>query len=157
LVINASINTRDIIPRVLPESFEQIRNRMSKILVVDDETVMRETIARFLRKAGYVVETAKDGSQCLEMYRAAPADLVLMDLFMPNKEGLETITELRREFPSAAVIAMSGHELVGSMLRAATVLGAIKTIEKPFTPEALLALVAQELRAASQTPGQAAA
>jgi len=88
---------------------------------------------------------AAHGQQCLDLYRAAPADLVLMDLYMPEKEGLETIVELRKEFPGAAVVAMSGSMLSELMLRSAEGLGAVGSIKKPFKEEALLALVAEEL------------
>jgi FixJ family two-component response regulator len=65
---------------------------------------------------------------------------------MPNKEGLETIVELRREFPQAAIVAMSGHRKMDLMLRAAQGLGAVLSIKKPFEPEALVALVEQAVR-----------
>jgi len=64
---------------------------------------------------------------------------------MPEKGGLETLVGLQREFPQVAVVAMSGHRKVELMLRAAKGLGAIRTFAKPFEPEALLALVAEEL------------
>lgn len=119
-----------------------------KILVADDNVVMRQAIAFTLRSAGYVVELAEDGWQCLDLYRAAPADLVVMDLYMSEKDGLETIVELRKEFPQAVVIAMSGSRGIHVshlMLQAAKGLGAVRSIEKPFKSEELLALVAEEL------------
>jgi two-component system, chemotaxis family, chemotaxis protein CheY len=121
---------------------------LHRILVADDDEVMRQAIALTLRRAGYIVDLAEDGWRCLDLYRSAAADLVVMDIYMPEKDGLETIIALRKEFPQAAVIAMSGSR--GSMisqlvLQAAQGLGAVRTIEKPFTPEALLALVAEEL------------
>jgi CheY-like chemotaxis protein len=118
---------------------------MGRILLVEDEAATRLSVARTLRGAGHVVEVAEDGRECLDLYRAASADVVIMDLFMPNKDGLEALIELRREFPEVAVVAMSGHRKLELMLRAAKGLGAVRTIEKPFEPEALLALVAEEL------------
>jgi DNA-binding NtrC family response regulator len=118
---------------------------MGKILLVDDDAATRLTVARILRDAGHLVELAEDGRECLGLYRNAPTDVVIMDLFMPEKDGLETLIELRREFPHVAVVAMSGHRKVELMLRAAKGLGAIRTLAKPFEPEALLALVAEEL------------
>src|SRR6266540_295503 len=114
---------------------------MGRILLVEDEAAMRLTVARTLRGAGHVVEMAEDGRECLDLYRATSADVVIMDLYMPNKDGLETLIELRREFPQVAVVAMSGHRKLELMLRAAKGLGAVRTIEKPFEQEALLALV----------------
>jgi CheY-like chemotaxis protein len=118
---------------------------MGKILLVDDDAATRLTVARILSGAGHLVELAQDGRECIEKYRVAPAEVIIMDLFMPEKDGLETLIELRREFPHVAVVAMSGHRKVELMLRAAKGLGAIRTIAKPFEPEALLALVAEEL------------
>ena len=118
---------------------------MGRILLVDDDASTRLTVARILRDAGHLVELAEDGRKCLDLYRNAPADIVIMDLFMPEKDGLETLIELRREFPHVTVVAMSGHRKVELMLRAAKGLGAIRTLAKPFGPETLLALVAEEL------------
>ena len=118
---------------------------MAKILLVDDDAATRLAVARILRDAGHLVELAEDGRECLDLYRNSPADVVVMVLFMPEKDGLETLIELRREFPHVAVVAMSGHRKVELMLRAAKGLGAIRTLAKPFEPEAFLALVAEEL------------
>ena len=138
---------------------------MGKILVVDDDAATRLGLARILRGAGHQVELADEGRECLNLYRTSPADVVIMDLFMPGKEGLETLVELRREFPAAAVIAMTGHRGVELMLRAAKGLGAVSTLAKPFESEVLLAAVAVELDqvrartnpAERQTGGQHAA
>jgi CheY-like chemotaxis protein len=118
---------------------------MGKILLVDDDAATRLTVTRILRGAGHAVVVAGDGRQCLDLYRTAPADVVIMDIYMPYKDGLETLIELRRDFPHVSVVAMSGHRAVDLMLRAAKGLGAIRTIEKAFEPEALLTLVAEEL------------
>lgn len=112
---------------------------------------MRQALAFALRKAGYIVDLAEDGWRCLDLYRAAAADLVVLDIYMPEKDGLETIIALRKEFPQAAVIAMSGSrgsQISQLVLKAAESIGAVRTIEKPFTPESLLALVAEELERA---------
>ena len=114
---------------------------MAKVLIVDDDPGMCVTLARTLIGAGYDVSVAADGVKGLAQYRASPADVVLIDLFMPRKEGLETIVELRKEFPRAAIIAMSGHRRMELMLRAAQGLGAVSTLSKPFDPETLITLV----------------
>ena len=82
---------------------------MGRILLVDDDEGMRLMVARILRSAGHIVTLATDGAECLPSYRSSPADLVVMDLFMPDKDGLEALVELRKEFPHVAVVAMSGH------------------------------------------------
>jgi DNA-binding NtrC family response regulator len=114
-------------------------------LVIDDDEAMRLALAGTLKTAGYEVATAADGAAGLVAYRSAPADLVIVDLYMPGKEGLETLVQLRREFPDVAVIAMSGNRNMELMLRAAEKLGAIQTIAKPFEPSAILTMVQKTL------------
>lgn len=120
---------------------------MGRILVVDDDDGMRHTMFRLLHRAGHDVELATDGKDCLEVIRSVsiPVDLVLTDLYMPDKDGLELLCELRREFPKVAVVAMCGNRNWQLMLKAAKGLGAVRTLEKPFTSEVLLAVVAEEL------------
>lgn len=118
---------------------------MPRLLVIDDDEAMRLALAGTLKAAGYDVATAADGAAGLAAYRAAPADLVVVDLYMPGKEGLETLVQLRREFPNAAVVAMSGNRNMELMLRAAEKLGAVQTIAKPFEPSEMLELVQKAL------------
>lgn len=134
----------------LPESIDQHQQicqkcAVSRLLVIDDDEAMRRALARLLKEAGYDVTTAPDGAAGLAEYRAAPADLVIVDLYMPGKEGLETLVQLRREFPKAVVIAMSGNRNLDLMLRAAEKLGAVLTIAKPFEPGEMLTLVQKAL------------
>jgi DNA-binding response OmpR family regulator len=74
------------------------------------------------------------------------ADLVITDIFMPNQEGLETIIELRRDFPGVVIIAMSGKTSASAMLSIARRLGAVDALVKPFKTSELLNLVAKALR-----------
>jgi DNA-binding NarL/FixJ family response regulator len=66
----------------------------------------------------------------MALYRAAPAEVVILDIFKPDKDGLETIIELRREFPHVSVVAMSGHRAVDLMLNVAKDLGAVRTLRE---------------------------
>ena len=120
---------------------------MKQILLVDDESSFREPLQRVLQQAGFQVETAGDGQSALDQYRRQPADLVLIDLIMPIKEGLETIPELRRLNPSLKIIAMSGGGRLdpNSYLDIACCLGADLTLAKPFTREELITAVNQLL------------
>lgn len=118
---------------------------MRTILIVDDDEAMRQTLARLLCSACYLVAHAKDGSECLKSLQLNGADVVLLDLFMPNREGLETLRDLSKQFPSVPVIAMSGHRKADLMLRAAERLGAKPVLSKPFEPEELLVAIAQRL------------
>jgi DNA-binding NtrC family response regulator len=119
---------------------------MAKVLIIDDDPAMRVTLTRTLIASGYDVGVASDGVKGLAEYRHAPTDVVLIDLYMPNKEGLETIVELRKEFPQTVIVAMSGHRKMDLMLRAAKGLGAVLSIKKPFEPEVLVALIEQAVK-----------
>ena len=81
---------------------------MADILVIDDTPGVRLVLRDFLERAGHAVREAEDGARGLRLYRDRPADLVVCDLYMPGKKGLETIRELRHLDPAAKVIAMSG-------------------------------------------------
>jgi two-component system chemotaxis response regulator CheY len=121
---------------------------MPSVLVIDDEDQIRQLIREVLEQAGYVVEEANGGKEGLERYRAGPTDVVLMDILMPDQDGLESIRALRREFPASRVIAMTGgSDMIGILnyLDVAKMLGASRTIQKPFDVNALLDAVAAEV------------
>ncbi len=116
----------------------QKRARTGRILVVDDEEGIRTILGKALRSAGHEVVLAADGLEALKCYRAAPADVVIADIFMPGMDGIETMRELRREFPDCKIIGMSGNQSARPMLSAARQLGAIAALEKPFSINQLL-------------------
>lgn len=121
---------------------------MPSVLVVDDEDQIRQLIRETLEQAGYEVEEASNGKQGLERYRAKPADLVIMDILMPDQDGLESIMTLRREFPASRVIAITGgSDMIGilNFLDVAKMLGARRTLQKPFDMQTLLDAVQSEL------------
>jgi len=121
---------------------------MPLVLVVDDETQVREVIRETLEGAGYAVDEARGGKEGLDRYRAKPADVVLMDILMPDQDGLESILAFRREFPSSRVIAMTGDsDMIGvlNFLEVAKMLGACGALQKPFDRQALLHAVAAEV------------
>lgn len=120
---------------------------MGQILVIDDDPEMRAMLEQTLRAAGHEVRLAADGKSGMELNRAKPVNLVITDLYMPGKEGVETIMELHRDFPEVVIIAMSGKSGAGSLLAATKRLGAARTLEKPFQPPELLAAVEEVLRA----------
>jgi len=121
---------------------------MPSVLVIDDEEQVRQLIRETLEQAGYDVEEACDGNEGLKRYRTRPADLVIMDILMPDQDGLESIMTLDREFPMSRVIAITGgSDMIGMLnfLDVARMLGARRTIQKPFEVKALLDAVAAEL------------
>ena len=117
---------------------------MSRILIIEDDAAVLALLLEILSRAGYEVLGAAGGQEGIKLYREAPADLVITDLVMPEKEGIETIMELRRDFPQAKIIAISG-KFNESYLRAAKFLGAERTIDKPFTRADLLKAVEEVL------------
>jgi CheY-like chemotaxis protein len=113
---------------------------MESILVIDDEAQIRTMLRRVLETEGYEVMDAADGSKGISLYREHPTDLVLTDILMPNKEGLETITALKRDFPEVRILAMSGGGKVGLnyCLDMAEAFGAARVYAKPFKIDRLL-------------------
>ena len=116
---------------------------MPKVLVIDDEEPIRELFKIKLENSGYTVELAVDGCDGLEKFRNNPSDLIITDIIMPEKEGVETIVELRREFPDAKIIAISGGGRIDAetYLLMAKNLGAVKAFMKPINWTELLSAV----------------
>lgn len=125
---------------------------MAKILVIDDSEDIRILLHEALQAAGHSVVEAADGEEGLRSYREHCPDLVITDIVMPNKEGLETIMELRRESPGVKIVAMSGgtRGMVISFLPAAKKLGADYTLPKPFSLAEMQAVVDDALGLAHQ-------
>ncbi|MCC7492075.1 MAG: response regulator [Fimbriimonadaceae bacterium] len=120
---------------------------MKRILVIDDDSQIRDMLRRMLEYAGYDVVEAEDGDDGLRQLAAEGADLVITDILMPNKEGLETIIALRRTQPNLPVIAISGGGWSGSLgyLNTADKLGAAATLPKPFSRVQMLDAVGKVL------------
>lgn len=112
---------------------------MARILVVEDDPLLREIVSSMLRLEGHVVETASDGEAGLETARGGGFDLVLMDLVLPKMGGVEVIGILKQESPDLPVIAMSGSANDGpdAPLRRALKAGAVEAVEKTFGPQHL--------------------
>lgn len=120
---------------------------MPCILIIDDNAPFRLALERILVRHGYEVVAAEDGLQGMEKFQARDFDLVMTDLFMPEKEGLETIVEMRRLRPDARIIAMSGgyRGLGMQMLPAALRFGAKAMLQKPIETETLLGTIQEVL------------
>jgi DNA-binding NtrC family response regulator len=113
------------------------------VLVIDDDDDVRSFLQSLLESEGFEVSAAADGREGLECQRRNPAHVVLTDIFMPGKEGIETIYELRKEFPDAGIIVMSGGGSIRGVdyLSVAKHIGAARSLNKPFDPEDLLEAV----------------
>ena len=116
---------------------------MARILVIDDDEVVRSTIRKMLQMAGYEIEEAFDGEEGVKLYNQDPTDVVITDIMMPEKSGFETIQEIRSNFPDAKIIAITGGGL--HLLPVAHDLGALRIFEKPFHIKELLETVKELL------------
>ncbi len=123
---------------------------MARILVIDDEDAIRLVLREALEYAGHEVVEAEDGVAGVEQYHVRRADLVILDILMPRKNGLETIQELREADPAVKIIAISGGVRGGNVdnLAVAKTLGAQRTLAKPFRLHEMLEIVATMLHQA---------
>ena len=112
---------------------------MASILVVDDDAAVRAAVREVLERAGHEVTEAGNGLEGLREYRSHPADVVVTNIVMPEKDGLELIQELKSSFPDARIIALSGYDEYGDTgyLHLAEQLGAVATLTKPFDDQVL--------------------
>ncbi len=120
---------------------------MPHLLVIEDDDQLRSMLRLTLEEMGHTVAVARDGNQGLAEQARHPADLVLTDLIMPEKDGVETIMALRKENPGGKIIAMSGggRNTAASYLQIAQMLGARRILTKPFTLEELDAAIRRTL------------
>ena len=107
---------------------------MTRILLVEDDQTFRRALHLSLEQSGHEVTDAEDGGQGLRAFTEQPTDLVIIDLIMPNVEGIETIRKIRKLSPKVPIIAISGggRNAPGDYLRAARTLGASEILAKPF-------------------------
>jgi CheY-like chemotaxis protein len=116
---------------------------MAHILIIDDDDQFRTMLRHLLERNGYEVTEASGGKEGIKLYRESPADLIITDLIMPDKDGIETIQELKKDFPDIKIIAISGGGRLGPQdyLNLAKMLGARLTLTKPIElPELLKAI-----------------
>lgn len=116
---------------------------MTRVLVVDDDAMVRQTIRTQLEHAGFVAETAEGGIEALERAPAFLADVLLIDVVMPGMDGPETIVQFRLRHPTVAIVAMSGGGKgnLKEFLACAERVGARVTLPKPFTQDELIAAI----------------
>ena len=120
---------------------------MARILVIDDDLAVRMTIKLVLEREGHAVELATDGLAGMRAIDAGGIDLLIVDIFMPGMDGIETIREVRKHQPDLPAIVISGTSLGGPGLQApdflamAVKLGAIRSLQKPFKPRDIVGAV----------------
>jgi DNA-binding NtrC family response regulator len=124
---------------------------MANILLVDDQAAVLQVCLEILSSAGHAVTTAVNGKEAMRLIHVSKFDLVITDLLMPEKEGLEVIMELRRTIPTLKIIAMSGGGRIDAKdyLATAKQFGASQTLSKPFTGKELLEVVSAALKEAA--------
>ncbi|HXC41475.1 MAG TPA: response regulator [Burkholderiales bacterium] len=125
---------------------------MSRILIIEDNDDARRFMSLALQGEGYDVAVAEDGEAGLQIQRHAPAEVLITDIFMPNKDGIETIIDFRQKFPTVKIIAMSGGRGTGNVdyLDTAREIGADECLSKPFGLHELLTAVQGVIAKAKQ-------
>jgi len=120
---------------------------MALILLIEDDSALRLNLQRILEHEGHEVHSAAGGSEGLRTWRTHGADLVLMDIHMPDMDGIEVLLQLRRLAPQLPVVTMSGGDYTGqlSALDDADLLGATARIPKPFSRQELVETIARAL------------
>ncbi len=120
---------------------------MPRILLVDDDDSFRKMLRLSLVRLGHEVVEARDGKEAVRLVREGPPDVMVTDLVMPEKEGLETIDEVRRQYPGLEIIAMSGGGRVNASdyLKIARAMGADQVLAKPFSIDEIAASLSSVL------------
>ncbi|OGV52838.1 MAG: hypothetical protein A2X49_09340 [Lentisphaerae bacterium GWF2_52_8] len=123
---------------------------MANIIVADDDKLVRVITESVLKGAEHIVRTAKDGDEALQLADEKPPDIMITDIFMPGKNGLEAILEVRRKYPKIGIIAISGNSATSDgktsdYLDFARDLGADCILEKPVASKQLLEAVSKML------------
>jgi DNA-binding response OmpR family regulator len=129
---------------------------MPRILIIDDEEPMRNALAAVLAERGYEVVVALNGREGLARHAEQPADLIITDIVMPEMDGIEIISQIKRLGHDTPIIAISGNPSRELYAQVAKSLGARLTLVKPFEPRVLIAAVEQVLGHSMKPPAQSA-
>ncbi len=120
---------------------------MKKILVIDDETIIRTSCERTLAPEGYEITSAASGKEGIKFLENEPFSLILLDIKMPDIDGIEILKKITAKWPETKVLMITGYSTVEVAVQSLR-LGAYNFIEKPFTPDTLLAAVKEVFEAA---------
>lgn len=118
---------------------------MPSIFLIENDDAVREVIRVALMAAGYSIQEATNGRQGINSFRKAPTDLVITDIYMPDRDGLEVIEALRRTHPAVKILAISGASGSMNYLRKAEALGADRVLAKPLSMSTVLRVVSELL------------
>jgi len=113
-------------------------------IVADDDLMVRDVLSIHLQRQGFCVWEASNGKEAITLAEKAPPQLVVLDIFMPEADGLETLKQLKRRFPMSKILMVSGSAQIGrgcDYLKMAFKLGADGILQKPFTPDELYCAV----------------
>ena len=129
---------------------------MARILLIDDDDSVRMVLLLTLKHFGHTVVEARNGNEGLELFRHGGADLLITDIVMPEKDGLEVLMNLKRSQPSLKIIAISGggRNSAEDYLQIARLMGASKVLAKPFTADVLMAAVNELLAGGGPPPAK---
>jgi len=124
-----------------------VKDHQPAVLIIEDDPSLRDSLQRTLRGKRYHVLEAGEGGEGMMLLRTHAVDVVLVDMFMPGKEGVETVRELRRSYPNLKIIAMSGGGTKGEVdvLLVAKAMGCHHTLVKPFSGDDLIKAIEAQL------------
>lgn len=127
------------------------------VLVIDDDPEVGTTTQWLLEEVGFIVSVVMNGQEGLHLQRAEPADVVVTDIYMPDKDGIETIADFREEFPHVPIVVITGGGITrnADSLFVARELGVHEVLTKPFDPEKLIGAIREAARTAPRTNGEA--
>lgn len=122
--------------------------KISRILVIDDEDLLRKLLRRILQQASHTVLDVPNGREGMALWHEVSTDVVITDLYMPNRDGIQILTELRRVAEKPKIIVMSGGEVGGlfDCKAAGHLLGADRVLSKPFELQTFLLMVEEMLK-----------
>jgi len=128
---------------------------MARILVIDDQDSIRRVVRRALEQDGHEVFDASDGELGMEILESQSFDLVITDIFMPGQDGIVTLRQIRKRFPSLKVIVISGGDSTGllDMRQDAEFLGAVSSLQKPFNAREIIDIVRAALQGGNEAKG----
>jgi CheY-like chemotaxis protein len=114
-----------------------------KVLIADDNRDVRVSLKLVLESAGFSVQTAENGEEALAHQRRNPADVLITDLFMPERDGFETCMSFRKEFPRTKIVVISGDSTRTHQdyLKSAALMGVDASLRKPCDPEQIIAIL----------------